>query len=164
VKAKYGLMVPITRLLDSVRHLGKGPFPYADTGVSSRSRADSRGDRRGHQRSALSRSAGSRTQLSKAERPNGCWAERLDWLRRLSVRADCGCATPTDLPTDGLILASESADAAPIPPARTCRLVYLRLFGITRCSHKVHFVSSEFTVCPRSGSQSPTESNRHLRR
>ena len=33
VKAKYGLMVPITRLLDSVRHLGKGPFPYADTGV-----------------------------------------------------------------------------------------------------------------------------------
>jgi PPOX class probable F420-dependent enzyme len=33
VKAKYGLMVPITRLLDSVRHRGKGPFPYADTGV-----------------------------------------------------------------------------------------------------------------------------------
>ena len=33
VKAKYGLMVPVTRLLDSVRHLGKGPFPYADTGV-----------------------------------------------------------------------------------------------------------------------------------
>jgi PPOX class probable F420-dependent enzyme len=33
VRAKYGLMVPITRLLDSVRHLGKGPFPYADTGV-----------------------------------------------------------------------------------------------------------------------------------
>jgi hypothetical protein len=33
VKAKYGLMVPFTRLLDSVRHLGKGPFPYADTGV-----------------------------------------------------------------------------------------------------------------------------------
>ncbi len=33
VKAKYGLMVSITRLLDSVRHLGKGPFPYADTGV-----------------------------------------------------------------------------------------------------------------------------------
>src|ERR1700683_5560796 len=33
VKAKYGLMVPITRLLDSVRHLGKGPFPYADPGV-----------------------------------------------------------------------------------------------------------------------------------
>ncbi len=26
-------MVPITRLVDSVRHLGKGPFPYADTGV-----------------------------------------------------------------------------------------------------------------------------------
>ena len=33
VKAKYGLMVPIIRLLDSVRHLGKGRFPYADTGV-----------------------------------------------------------------------------------------------------------------------------------
>ena len=33
VKAKYGLMVPITRLADKVRHLGKGPFPYADTGV-----------------------------------------------------------------------------------------------------------------------------------
>ena len=33
VRAKYGLMVPITRLLDSMRHLGKGPFPYADTGV-----------------------------------------------------------------------------------------------------------------------------------
>jgi uncharacterized protein len=33
VRAKYGLMVPISRLLDRVRHLGKGPFPYADTGV-----------------------------------------------------------------------------------------------------------------------------------
>ncbi len=33
VKAKYGLMVPIIRLVDSLRHLGKGPFPYADTGV-----------------------------------------------------------------------------------------------------------------------------------
>ncbi len=33
VKAKYGLMVPIMRLVDSVRHLGKGRFPYADTGV-----------------------------------------------------------------------------------------------------------------------------------
>jgi hypothetical protein len=33
VKAKYGLMVSISRLLDRVRHLGKGPFPYADTGV-----------------------------------------------------------------------------------------------------------------------------------
>ena len=33
VKAKYGLMVLISRLLDRVRHLGKGPFPYADTGV-----------------------------------------------------------------------------------------------------------------------------------
>ena len=33
VKAKYGLMVPISRLADGLRHLGKGPFPYADTGV-----------------------------------------------------------------------------------------------------------------------------------
>ncbi len=33
VKAKYGPMVPITRLLDSVRHLGKAPFPYADIGA-----------------------------------------------------------------------------------------------------------------------------------
>jgi PPOX class probable F420-dependent enzyme len=33
VKAKYGLMVPIMRLVDGVRHRGKGPFPYADTGV-----------------------------------------------------------------------------------------------------------------------------------
>jgi uncharacterized protein len=33
VKAKYGLMVPIMRLVDGARHLGKGPFPYADTGV-----------------------------------------------------------------------------------------------------------------------------------
>ena len=33
VKAKYGLMVPIIRVVDKVRHLGKGPFPYADTGV-----------------------------------------------------------------------------------------------------------------------------------
>ena len=33
VKAKYGLMVPISRLMDHARHLGKGPFPYADTAV-----------------------------------------------------------------------------------------------------------------------------------
>jgi hypothetical protein len=33
MKAKYGLMVPVMRLVDSMRHLGKGPFPYADTGV-----------------------------------------------------------------------------------------------------------------------------------
>jgi uncharacterized protein len=33
MKAKYGLMVPIMRLVDNVRHLGNGPFPYADTGV-----------------------------------------------------------------------------------------------------------------------------------
>jgi uncharacterized protein len=33
MKAKYGLMVRIMRLVDSVRHLGQGPFPYADTGV-----------------------------------------------------------------------------------------------------------------------------------
>ena len=33
VRAKYGLMVPIMRLVDSARHLGKGPYPYADTAV-----------------------------------------------------------------------------------------------------------------------------------
>jgi uncharacterized protein len=33
MKAKYGVMVPIMRAVDSLRHLGKGPFPYADTGV-----------------------------------------------------------------------------------------------------------------------------------
>ncbi|MGH3190655.1 MAG: pyridoxamine 5'-phosphate oxidase family protein [Streptosporangiaceae bacterium] len=33
VRAKYGLMVPVMRLVDGVRHLGKGPFPYADAGV-----------------------------------------------------------------------------------------------------------------------------------
>ena len=33
VKAKYGVMVPIMRLVDHLRHLGKGSFPYADTGV-----------------------------------------------------------------------------------------------------------------------------------
>jgi uncharacterized protein len=33
VKTKYGLMVPIMRLVDSVRHLGQGRFPYADTGM-----------------------------------------------------------------------------------------------------------------------------------
>jgi PPOX class probable F420-dependent enzyme len=33
VKVKYGLMVPIIRLVDRVRHLGRGPFPLADTGV-----------------------------------------------------------------------------------------------------------------------------------
>ena len=33
VKAKYGVMVPIMRLVNSLRHLGKGAFPYADTGV-----------------------------------------------------------------------------------------------------------------------------------
>jgi uncharacterized protein len=32
VKGKYGLMVPIMRLVDNARHLGKG-LPYADTGV-----------------------------------------------------------------------------------------------------------------------------------
>ena len=33
VAAKYGLMLPIMRLVDGVRHLGKGPFPDANTGV-----------------------------------------------------------------------------------------------------------------------------------
>jgi hypothetical protein len=68
---------------------------------SSRSRADSRGDRRGHQRSALSRSAGSRTQLSKAERPNGCWARAV------------GLA-PSNCPSERTAVA---------PPRRICRLM-----------------------------------------
>ena len=33
MKAKYGLMVPIMRLVDALRHLGNGPFPHADTGL-----------------------------------------------------------------------------------------------------------------------------------
>jgi len=33
MRARYGLMVPIMRLVDSLRHLGKASFPYADTGV-----------------------------------------------------------------------------------------------------------------------------------
>ncbi|MGH9029513.1 MAG: PPOX class F420-dependent oxidoreductase [Acidimicrobiales bacterium] len=33
MKAKYGMMVAIMRLVDSLRHLGKGPYPYADTGA-----------------------------------------------------------------------------------------------------------------------------------
>ncbi len=31
VKDKYALMVPIMRLVDTVRHLGKGPFPYVSS-------------------------------------------------------------------------------------------------------------------------------------
>lgn len=33
IKAKYGVMVPITRFLNAVGHLGKGKHPYGDTGV-----------------------------------------------------------------------------------------------------------------------------------
>ena len=30
VRAKYGMMVPITKLFNTLGHLGKGSFPYAD--------------------------------------------------------------------------------------------------------------------------------------
>jgi uncharacterized protein len=33
VRGKYGVMVSISKFFDTVRHLGKGPFPYADVGV-----------------------------------------------------------------------------------------------------------------------------------
>ena len=33
VKAKYGVMVPISRLFNTLGHLGKGSFPYGDTAV-----------------------------------------------------------------------------------------------------------------------------------
>jgi uncharacterized protein len=33
VKAKYGAMVHITKFLSKVGHIGKGPFPYGDTGI-----------------------------------------------------------------------------------------------------------------------------------
>jgi uncharacterized protein len=33
VRKKYGAMVPVTRFFNRVGHLGKGPFPYGDTGV-----------------------------------------------------------------------------------------------------------------------------------
>lgn len=33
VRAKYGIMVPISRFFNTLGHLGKGKFPYADRGV-----------------------------------------------------------------------------------------------------------------------------------
>lgn len=30
VRAKYGAMVPITRLFNTIGHIGKGKFPYGD--------------------------------------------------------------------------------------------------------------------------------------
>jgi uncharacterized protein len=33
IRAKYGPMVPITRLFNTLGHLGKGKFPYGDVGV-----------------------------------------------------------------------------------------------------------------------------------
>ncbi|MEO6701580.1 MAG: PPOX class F420-dependent oxidoreductase [Jatrophihabitantaceae bacterium] len=33
IKAKYGVMVPISRLFNTLGHLGKGKFPYGDLGV-----------------------------------------------------------------------------------------------------------------------------------
>jgi PPOX class probable F420-dependent enzyme len=33
VQAKYGFMVPITKLFNTLGHLGKGAYPYGDVGV-----------------------------------------------------------------------------------------------------------------------------------
>jgi PPOX class probable F420-dependent enzyme len=33
IRTKYGPMVPITRLFNTLGHLGKGKFPYGDVGV-----------------------------------------------------------------------------------------------------------------------------------
>ena len=33
VRAKYGVMVPLSRFFNSLGHLGKGKFPYGDVGV-----------------------------------------------------------------------------------------------------------------------------------
>jgi PPOX class probable F420-dependent enzyme len=33
VRAKYGVMVPISKFFNTLGHLGKGPFPYGDVGV-----------------------------------------------------------------------------------------------------------------------------------
>lgn len=33
VRAKYGVMVSISKFFNTVGHLGKGPFPYGDVGV-----------------------------------------------------------------------------------------------------------------------------------
>jgi hypothetical protein len=33
IKAKYGVMVPISRFFNTIGHLGRGNFPYGDRGV-----------------------------------------------------------------------------------------------------------------------------------
>lgn len=33
IKAKYGVMVPISRFFNTLGHLGRGKFPYGDVGV-----------------------------------------------------------------------------------------------------------------------------------
>ncbi len=33
VKAKYGVMVPITRALNALGHIGKGTYPYGNLGI-----------------------------------------------------------------------------------------------------------------------------------
>jgi len=33
VKAKYGIMVPVSRFFNTLGHLGKGPFPYGDVAI-----------------------------------------------------------------------------------------------------------------------------------
>jgi hypothetical protein len=33
VRAKYGVMVPVSRFFNTLGHLGRGKFPYGDVGV-----------------------------------------------------------------------------------------------------------------------------------
>jgi PPOX class probable F420-dependent enzyme len=33
IRAKYGVMVPVSRFFNTLGHLGKGKFPYGDVGV-----------------------------------------------------------------------------------------------------------------------------------
>ena len=33
IRAKYDAMVPVSRFFDTLRHIGKGRFPYGDVGV-----------------------------------------------------------------------------------------------------------------------------------
>jgi uncharacterized protein len=40
VRAKYGVMVSISKFFNTVGHLGRGPFPYGDVGVIVTLRGD----------------------------------------------------------------------------------------------------------------------------
>jgi uncharacterized protein len=33
IRAKYGVMVPVSRFFNTLGHLGRGKFPYGDVGV-----------------------------------------------------------------------------------------------------------------------------------